>query len=138
MGMNVTVLTRSDPGNRVRGLGRGTFGLLPEFRCSLPNADFVVIALPSETDTRDLIGGSELQLMKRTAFIVNVGRAAVINEMALYTALRDRRIAGAGIDVWYQYPAPGQRRLPASLPFHELDNVIMTPHKPTIETMHFR
>lgn len=76
--------------------------------------------------------------MKSTAFIVNVGRAAVINESAFYEALRARRIAGAGLDVWYQYPGPGQNRLPSRLPFHELDNVILTPHKPTVETMEYR
>lgn len=76
--------------------------------------------------------------MKPGAFIINVGRAAVINEEALYRALQNRRIAGAGLDVWYQYPAPGQDRMPARLPFQELDNVIMTPHKPTAETMAYR
>jgi len=76
--------------------------------------------------------------MKPGAFIINVGRGPVLNEDALYDALKTRRIAGAGLDVWYQYPAPGQNRQPARLPFHELDNVIMTPHKPTIETMAYR
>jgi len=68
-----------------------------------------------------------------------MGPKPVINEEALYEALRTRRIAGAGIDVWYQYPsAPGQIQRPGRFPFHELDNIIMTPHKPTAETMAYR
>ena len=49
-----------------------------------------------------------------------------------------RRIAGAGLDVWYRYPAAGENGLPSRQPFHELENVIMTPHKPTGETMAYR
>ena len=62
----------------------------------------------------------------------------MVNEQDLYTALKTRRIAGAGLDVWYQYPVPGQTRMPATCAFQELDNVIMTPHKPTFETMAYR
>lgn len=76
--------------------------------------------------------------MKSSAYIVNVGRGPVLNEDALYHALKTRQIAGAGLDVWYNYPAPGQNLRPSRQPFHELDNVIMTPHKPTIETMSYR
>lgn len=77
--------------------------------------------------------------MKPTACLVNVGRGPVVNEEALYEALRTRRIAGAGFDVWYQYPSrPGQIQRPGRFPFHELDNIIMTPHKPTLETMAYR
>ncbi len=136
--MEVEALTRT-PGKAraqpeapcpVRGLG--------ELRSRLPHADFVVVAIPATPQTTDLIGEAELALMKPSAFIVNVGRGPVINEAALFQALRSKRIAGAGLDVWYQYPVPGQDLLPAHLPFHELDNVIMTPHKPTEETMSFR
>ena len=77
--------------------------------------------------------------MKPTAFVLNVGRARVINEEALYHALHTRRIAGAGLDVWYQYPeTEKEKKLPSRFPLQELDNVIMTPHKPTIETMEYR
>jgi phosphoglycerate dehydrogenase-like enzyme len=60
--------------------------------------------------------------------LVNVARAALIDEVALYSALRERRIAGAALDVWYRYPlVPGQT-LPSTRPFHELSNVLLTPH----------
>jgi phosphoglycerate dehydrogenase-like enzyme len=137
LGMNVTVLTRTP--NRARAEVAGcTVGGLGELSRHLPDADFVVVAIPAAAGTVDLFGAKEFALMKPGAFIINVGRGPVLNEDALYDALKTRRIAGAGLDVWYQYPAPGQNRAPARRPFHELDNVIMTPHKPTIETMAYR
>lgn len=138
LGMEVTVLTRNPAAGRV-GPGVRALGGLNELSAYLPQADFVVVAIPAAPGTVDLISAREFGMMKRTACIVNVGRGPVINEEALYEALRTRRIAGAGLDVWYQYPsAPGQIQRPARLPFHELDNIIMTPHKPTTETMAYR
>ncbi len=138
MDMDVTVLTRSPDPARAAGLGLSALGSLAELGARLPEADFVVVAIPAAPETVDLIGARELGRMKATAYLINIGRAAVLNEAALYEALCTRRIAGAGLDVWYQYPAAGQKRLPAHLPFHELDNVIMTPHKSTAETMTYR
>jgi len=138
LGMEVTVLTRRPSGDRASP-GVRHLGGLDELPRHLPLADFVVVAIPAAAGTVDLISAREFALMKSTAFIVNVGRGPVINEQALYDALHTRRIAGAGLDVWYRYPsAPGQKQLPAGLPFHELDNIIMTPHKPTAETMAYR
>lgn len=135
--MNVTVLTRSPAKART-----GKFSVpvddLRKLGDYLPEADFLVVAIPAAAGTVDLIGEREFMLMKSGAFVVNVGRGPVINEDALYEALRTRRIAGAGLDVWYQYPAAGQNCLPARRPFQELGNVIMTPHKPTVETMAYR
>jgi phosphoglycerate dehydrogenase-like enzyme len=99
---------------------------LPEL---LPAADFVLVTLPLDDTTRGLISADALARMKGSAVIINVSRGPVIDEHALYDALRDRRIGGAIIDVWYGYPAQGERRAaPARLPFHELDNILMTPH----------
>lgn len=138
LGMNSTVLTRNPGKDRAAAHEAKVVGGLADLQSHLPNADFVVVAIPAAPGTIDLFGEREFALMKSTAFIVNVGRGPVLNEDALYEALRTRRIAGAGLDVWYQYPAPGQNRLPSRRPFHELDNVIMTPHKPTSETMDYR
>ncbi len=138
LGMEVTVLTRRPAAKRV-GPGLRHLGGLDELTRHLPLADFVIVAIPAAAGTVDLISTREFALMKPTACIVNVGRGPVINEEALYESLRTRRIAGAGIDVWYQYPsAPGQIQRPGRFPFHELDNIIMTPHKPTAETMAYR
>jgi phosphoglycerate dehydrogenase-like enzyme len=146
MEMNVTALTRSPAKVRDAAVGPLAVGGLDQLDSHLAAADFVVVAIPAAAETTDLIDERRLRLLKPSAFIVNVGRAAVINEKALYEALRSRRIAGAGLDVWYQYPSafwsqdPGaaQTALPGRFPFHELDNVIMTPHKTTAETMDYR
>jgi phosphoglycerate dehydrogenase-like enzyme len=95
----------------------------------LAEADFIVVTLPLSDTTRGLIDAEAFGRMKRTAVIVNVSRGAIIEEQALYVALKSRRIAGAVIDVWYRYPTPEKPEgQPASLPFHELDNILMTPH----------
>ena len=66
--------------------------------------------------------------MKPTAFLINVARAEIVDEEALYRALAERAIAGAALDVWYRYPIGPGSTLPARYPFHELPNVLMTPH----------
>ncbi len=93
-------------------------------------SDFVLIALPLNDGTRDYVNAARLGAMKPSAVIINVARAAVIDEAALYSALKSRAIGGAILDVWYRYPQQGQNRgpIPWNYPFHELDNVILTPH----------
>jgi len=92
-------------------------------------ADFVVLAVPLVPATRGLIGAAELAAMKEGGVLVNVARGAVVDEDALYAALRDRTIGGAVIDVWYRYPErPGEPVMPSRHPFQALDNVYMTPH----------
>jgi phosphoglycerate dehydrogenase-like enzyme len=95
----------------------------------LAQSDFVLLAIPLDPSTVGLVGRERIGKMKSTAFIINVARGALIDEKALYEACRDRRIGGAAIDTWYRYPAQGETRgEPSSLPFRDLDNVIMTPH----------
>jgi phosphoglycerate dehydrogenase-like enzyme len=95
----------------------------------LAKSDFILLALPLDSSTAGLIAGERIAQMKPGAFIINVARGALIDEKALYEACRDRRIGGAAIDTWYRYPAQGEGRGdPSSLPFRDLDNVIMTPH----------
>jgi phosphoglycerate dehydrogenase-like enzyme len=66
--------------------------------------------------------------MKPTAILVNVARAQIVDEDALYAALAEKRLAGAALDVWYRYPSAAGPAFPARRPFHELPNVLMTPH----------
>ena len=66
--------------------------------------------------------------MKPTAVLINVSRAGIVDEEALYRALVEPRLAGAALDVWYRYPSDTGATLPARLPFQELPNVLMTPH----------
>ncbi|MEO8128218.1 MAG: 2-hydroxyacid dehydrogenase [Bryobacteraceae bacterium] len=138
--MQVSALTRTPSAERAKLAGLSDAGGLDSLDSVLPNADFVVIALPGLPETRDLIGERQLGLMKPTAFLVNVGRGPVVNEAALFDALQGRKIAGAGVDVWYEYPKPNESKLPSTLPFQELNNIVMTPHNGgyTHETMQHR
>jgi phosphoglycerate dehydrogenase-like enzyme len=88
----------------------------------LQTSDVVTLHVPSTPSTRGMIGKRELEMMKPTAILVNTCRAAVVDEGALYEALRDRKIRGAGIDVFTKEP-PG-----ADNPLLTLDNVVLTPH----------
>ena len=95
----------------------------------LANSDFVLISTPLGPATHGLIGEHELSLMKPTAYIINPARGHIIDEKALYDALKNGTIAGAAIDTWYQYPESAtDAPRPSDLPFWELDNIIMVPH----------
>lgn len=87
----------------------------------LKKSDFVTLHVPLLPSTKHLIGSKELKLMKKTAFLINTSRGPVINERALVSALRTKKIAGAGIDVYEKEPklAPG---------LNKLNNVVLTPH----------
>lgn len=87
----------------------------------LAQADFVSLHVPLSADTRGLIGARELALMKPTAYLVNTSRGAVIDETALIAALENRRIAGAGLDVYAREP-----HIPREL--LQLPNVVCLPH----------
>jgi phosphoglycerate dehydrogenase-like enzyme len=102
---------------------------LGELDQMLPACDFVVLATAIGPETEGLIDARRLALMKRSAFLINIARGAVIDEDAIYAALHDRTIGGAALDVWWQYPSSAEpERRPSRHPFHELPNVIMTPH----------
>jgi len=94
----------------------------------LSRADFLAITLPLSDMTRNLLDERRLGLMKPTSFLVNVARAEIVDEAALYRALASGGLAGGALDVWYRYPAAAGPTPPSSQPFHELRNVIMTPH----------
>jgi phosphoglycerate dehydrogenase-like enzyme len=102
---------------------------LAELDRMLPECDVVAITAGLGPETRNLIDAGRLALMKPTALIVNIGRALIVDEEALYSALRDNRIGGAAIDVWWRYPTATEPDMrPSRFPFHELPNVLMTPH----------
>ncbi|HEY4172666.1 MAG TPA: NAD(P)-dependent oxidoreductase, partial [Rhodopila sp.] len=94
----------------------------------LRQADYLAVTLSLSSATRNLIDDRRVRLLKPTAFVINVARAEIFDEAALYTALAEGRIAGAALDVWYRYPTSADPTPPATHPFHELDNVMMTPH----------
>lgn len=94
--------------------------------------DTLIIAVPQTEETAGMLGKEELKLLGSEGVLVNVARGAVIDQEALYKALAEKVIAGAAIDVWYEYqPEPDEqgRRYPTDFPFHELDNAVLSPHR---------
>ena len=95
----------------------------------LEESDFVLMTLPTTLETRGMIDTEQFNHMKSDAVLINVGRAPVIAEEALYNALAKKCIGGAFLDVWYGYPtAKDPDREPSRFAIRQLDNVIMTPH----------
>jgi phosphoglycerate dehydrogenase-like enzyme len=88
----------------------------------LPKADFVVLTIPLNNETKGMIGERELQHMRPSAYLINIGRGAIIDEAALVQALQDGWIAGAGLDVFETEP------LPAESPLWGMPNTIITAH----------
>ena len=88
----------------------------------LARADFVSVHCPLTDETRGLIGGRELALMRPEAYLINTARGGIVDEEALYDALKSRRIAGAAIDCFATEPVTSPHR------FGELDNVLLAPH----------
>jgi D-3-phosphoglycerate dehydrogenase / 2-oxoglutarate reductase len=87
----------------------------------LTTSDFITIHMPKTPETTGMISTDQLALMKPTAFIVNVARGGLIDEDALYAALKSKRIAGAGLDVFVKEP-------PTDSPLLGLENIVLTPH----------
>jgi phosphoglycerate dehydrogenase-like enzyme len=94
----------------------------------IARSDYVLVSMPAAPATVGFIDRRRLGLMKPTAFLINVARAEIVDEHALYEALARRSIAGAALDVWYRYPRLPGATAPATRPFHDLPNVLMTPH----------
>jgi len=102
---------------------------LPEL---LPRSHAVVVCLPLTDETRGLLGAEELGALPARAVLVNVGRGEVVEEGALYRALTEGPLGAAGLDVWYRYPQDEAARAgtyPSRFPFHELDHVVLSPHR---------
>jgi len=91
-------------------------------RSMLASCDYIVVAAPLTEETRHMIGDPEFAAMKATAVVINVGRGPVIDETALVRALAEKRIKGAGLDVFEQEPLPARHAL------YKLENVLLCPH----------
>ena len=119
---------RADDGYTLPGTGDPD-GLLPDewlgpaqLDALLARSDAVVLCAPLTPETRGLIGAKAFARMKPSAFFINVGRGASVDEAALARALRERQIAGAAVDVFEREPPP------ADHPLYAVDNVIVSPH----------
>ncbi len=106
-------------------------------------SNILMVAVPRTPDTEGMVGKHELGLLPDHAIVVNVARGAVIQEKPLFKALKSRQLLGAGLDVWYNY-RPDEingKKYPYTEPFHELDNVVLSPHRagsPLVRTERFR
>jgi D-2-hydroxyacid dehydrogenase (NADP+) len=89
---------------------------------AMAEADYVVSVAPSTPENQKMLNAAAFARMKPTAFFLNLGRGETVDEDALLQVLRERRIAGAALDVFWKEP------LPADHPFWQLDNLILTPH----------
>ncbi|SCX06260.1 2-hydroxyacid dehydrogenase [Mycolicibacterium fluoranthenivorans] len=95
----------------------------------MTESEVVVVSAPLTADTTGMIGSAQLRALGPEGVLINVGRGPLVDERSLYEALLHNKIRAAAIDVWYRYPAPGTGGgMPAELPFHELTNILMTPH----------
>jgi phosphoglycerate dehydrogenase-like enzyme len=130
LNMNVQAVRRSpDKENTIEDVEVHPLDALHDL---LPQAQVLLISFPLTAETQGLIGEHELALLPDEALLVNVGRGPVVDDAALYAALKSRALAGAGLDVWYQYPKDESSReetYPSVHPFHELENVVMSPHR---------
>lgn len=101
-----------------------TAGATPveDWRAALPDMDFLSVNCPKNEETNGMVGQAELASMKPTAFVVNTARGNIVDEKALYNALKGNVIAGAGIDPFVVEPATPDE------PLFELDNIIVSPH----------
>lgn len=108
------------PAGSVRIVGNNGLGEL------LSGSDYVVLAAPLRSTTRSLINANSIRSMKPDAYLINVARGPLVDESALVDALRQRRIAGAALDVFEQEP------LPSESPLWDLPNVLITPHSAAI------
>lgn len=109
----------------------------------LQSANILMITLPQTKETENLITQRHLEALKKPSILVNVARAQIVNEKDLYEALKEKILHAAGCDVWYRYPkhpegiVPGyfempeeaKHTFPSEYPFHELDNLVMSPHR---------
>lgn len=101
-----------------------TAGVTPveDWRATLPEMDFLSVNCPKNEETNGMVGAAELASMKPTAYVVNTARGNIVDEKALYTALKNNVIAGAGIDPFVVEPATPDE------PLFQLDNILVSPH----------
>lgn len=117
-----------DTGYTIPGLGDPAGDLFTRLyppqaiRSMMKECDFVVVTAPLTAETRGMIGAGELAAMKPTAYLIALARGGVVDQAALISALQERRLAGAALDVFAEEP------LPANSPLWKLPNVVISPH----------
>ena len=121
----------NDPGPFATELAKYTPDSLSDF---FRDSDVVICALPTTHASRNIVTRRELEPLGADGLFVNVGRAGAVAQEDIYTALKERIIAGAALEVWWGRSKPGEqndsaRNDPFQFPFHKLDNIVMSPHR---------
>jgi D-3-phosphoglycerate dehydrogenase len=134
MGMRVIGLRRERNEEIRKELGIDWLGGVEELDHLMIESDFLIVTVPLTPDTEGMLGEHEFSLMKEGSYVVNIARAAIIQEKPLYDALKSGKLAGAASDVWWQPhfwdPLWNVEEKPASkYPYWELDNVICIAHQ---------
>jgi D-3-phosphoglycerate dehydrogenase len=132
--MKIYAIKRHLDNDLVKEFELDFLGVEKDLKFLLNKSDFVIVTVPLTKDTEGMIGEDEIRAMKKTAYIINVARAAIIKEEPLYRALNDGEIAGAALDVWWtpHWWDPlwnSEGKGPSKYPFWELPNVICIPHE---------
>lgn len=127
-GMKVIAWSQNLTAERCQEVGVGHAGKDDLFRQS----DFITIHNVLSARSRGMVGAKELGLMKPSAFLINTSRGPIVDEAALLAALRDKKIAGAGLDVFDTEP------LPLDHPLRKMDNVVLTPHLGYVSEQNYR
>jgi phosphoglycerate dehydrogenase-like enzyme len=131
LGMHVTATRRTETKGSGPGTGPDEVHGPDALDSLLPRAHALFVCLPSTGETDGLLDAARLARLPDGAVLVNVGRGPIVDEEALYRELESGRLA-AGLDVWYRYPEDEEARAdtaPATQPFHELENVVLSPHR---------
>jgi phosphoglycerate dehydrogenase-like enzyme len=129
LGMKVIAWSQNLTAERCASAG---VELSPSKEALLAQADIVSLHVVLSPRTRGLIGAAEFALMKPSAYLINTARGPIVDEAALIAALSEKRIAGAGLDVYDIEPLPGDH------PLRALDNVVLSPHLGYVTAENFR
>lgn len=101
-----------------------------ELDIAINKHDIIFVTVPYTEKTNNLLDESRFSKFRSTSYLINISRGNIVNGKALYEALLNNQIAGAAVDVWYNYPKADQLTYPSlDFPFHELNNLIMSPHR---------
>ena len=129
MGIRVLGIRTSEGFDEELGVSYFSPKALPEL---LPETNILMVTIPLTPDTEGMIGAEELAYLKPPAILVNVGRGPVVDQQALYQALKSGKLAAAGFDVWYNYPSDQTSRQntpPSNFPLNEFPNMVFSPHR---------
>ena len=130
LGMHVSTIRRNPSSESVVS-GVVEYGS-DQLQQQLSKAEVLIVALPLTPETEGLLAERELSALQEGSIVVNIGRGKIIDETALFEALKSKHLHSAGLDVWYNYPKDREARAntpPSKHPFHELENVVMSPHR---------